>query len=195
MIKKNNIQLIKRSLVFENSIYKVFSDSVADQRGNSVSDYLSVESGSQSEQSVAGVCVLPYNQRKLLLIKIHRHPLGSDGFEVIKGHIDNGESPKDAALRELDEESGIKCKLNALTECGSVAPESGLLKGRTMIFFAEVPNLTAKTHDYELGHDGVRLFNHTEVDSLIDKGKIEDATSLVAIMRFQNRYRNTPSNF
>ena len=116
---------------------------MADQRGNSVSDYLSVESGSQSEQSVAGVCVLPY-QRKLLLLKIHRHPLGSDGFEVIKGHIDNGESPKDAALRELDEENGIKCKLNALTECSSVIQVWPTQRALASIF-AEVPNLTAKT--------------------------------------------------
>lgn len=34
-----------------------------------------------------------------------------DDWSVPKGHIDDGESPKDAALREVAEETGLQCSV------------------------------------------------------------------------------------
>ena len=187
MQKPNKITLKNRTLVFENSIYRVFSDEVSDDFGNYVEDYLSVESRYQTKKKVAGVCILPYDNSHVLMVSINRHPLNTSRFEVIKGHIDVDEPLVDAALRELSEESGLSCKAKDLTLSGIVAPEAGLLKGQTALFFAKVEQLTLNKHEVEFGHEGAHLFSFKEVLQLIENGKITDATSLVAIMRLQQQ--------
>jgi ADP-ribose pyrophosphatase len=42
----------------------------------------------------------------MLLVKQYRHPLGRDNWEVVAGGMEAGESPEEAARRELREETG-----------------------------------------------------------------------------------------
>lgn len=43
---------------------------------------------------------------EMLLVKQYRHPLARDHWEVVAGGMDPGESPEEAAVRELREETG-----------------------------------------------------------------------------------------
>lgn len=59
------------------------------------------------EYSAGGIVVRSYEVLIILMNTI-------SGFKVWtfpKGHIENGETPKDAALREVFEETGVKCKI------------------------------------------------------------------------------------
>lgn len=42
----------------------------------------------------------------LLLVRQYRHPLGRENWEIVAGGMNPGESPEDAARRELREETG-----------------------------------------------------------------------------------------
>jgi ADP-ribose pyrophosphatase len=42
----------------------------------------------------------------LLLVKQYRRPLGRENWEIVAGSLDPGESPEEAAARELREETG-----------------------------------------------------------------------------------------
>src|ERR1700716_3377167 len=55
-------------------------------------------------EAVAGI-VRP-TPHEMLLVKQYRHPLGRDHWEVVAGGMDPGESPEEAAARELREETG-----------------------------------------------------------------------------------------
>ncbi len=47
---------------------------------------------------------------QLLLVRQYRHPLGRRNWEIIAGGMDAGESPEDAAVRELREETGYRAR-------------------------------------------------------------------------------------
>lgn len=56
-----------------------------------------------------GVIVCP-RPGELLLVRQYRHPLGGQNWEIVAGGMDPGESPEDAAARELREETGYRAK-------------------------------------------------------------------------------------
>ncbi|HEX3549535.1 MAG TPA: NUDIX hydrolase [Candidatus Elarobacter sp.] len=58
------------------------------------------------EHAEAVVVIVRPRPHEMLLVRQYRHPLGRDNWEVVAGGIDEGESPEDAAVRELREETG-----------------------------------------------------------------------------------------
>jgi len=62
-------------------------------------------------ENVPGVAVLPFritDNGKEFLIRDEDNPLFDNYITIITGRIDEGEEPEDAAIRELEEEAGIK---------------------------------------------------------------------------------------
>jgi 8-oxo-dGTP pyrophosphatase MutT (NUDIX family) len=58
------------------------------------------------------------NIRTLLMIEQYRYPLHKALLEFPAGHIENGENPKDTAIRELAEETGYHSKELTIQEEG-----------------------------------------------------------------------------
>ena len=58
------------------------------------------------EHAEAVAVIVRPRPHELLLVKQYRHPLGRDHWEVVAGGMDPGESPEEAAARELREETG-----------------------------------------------------------------------------------------
>src|SRR5271154_7214869 len=47
---------------------------------------------------------------EIVLVRQHRHAIGQDTWEVCAGGIDPGETPEQAAVRELREETGYRAR-------------------------------------------------------------------------------------
>jgi ADP-ribose pyrophosphatase len=58
------------------------------------------------EHAEAVVVIVRPRPNELLLVKQYRHPLGRDNWEIVAGGMDPGETPPEAAARELREETG-----------------------------------------------------------------------------------------
>jgi ADP-ribose pyrophosphatase len=58
------------------------------------------------EHSEAVVVIVRPQPSQMLLVRQYRHPLARATWEVVAGGIDPGESPEEAAARELREETG-----------------------------------------------------------------------------------------
>jgi ADP-ribose pyrophosphatase len=80
---------------------KVVSLRVDTLRGNSKSHDVEVV-----EHAEAVVVIVRPRPGEMLLVKQYRHPLGRDNWEVVAGGMEAGESPEEAARRELREETG-----------------------------------------------------------------------------------------
>lgn len=175
----NPIRLNSRRLMCENTVYSVFFDHVSDAEGCEVSEYLSVLPKRILEDLVVGVSVLPVRDGKFGLIPVFRHPMGRWSWEAPKGFIDLDESPEQAAIRELYEETGFKLSNGNLCDLGLAAPEAGLLKGRIRLYTATLnTNCVSGFVADELGHGKLAFFDRSEISGLVASGQVEDACTL-----------------
>jgi ADP-ribose pyrophosphatase len=184
-ISDSEVTVLARRLIFENTVFSVYADHISDKKRNEVPRYLSVVPKCLLADSVAGVAVLPVREGKLGLIRVFRHPLGRWSWEAIKGHVESGENAQLAAVRELVEESGFLVGINSFLDLGSIAPEGGVIEARTRLFVGVVAEEVQSDVNPELGHGELAFFANDDVDDLIERCEIEDASTLVLILKYQ----------
>lgn len=92
--------------------------------------------------------VIPVRGDNFVMVKQWRHGEKSLSIEFPGGVIDKGETPEQAAVRELLEETG--CTAEKITKLGSVSPNPALMSNHVHIFLAE--NLS-EPHEQKLDKD------------------------------------------
>uniref|UniRef100_A0A8D0BZJ7 Nudix hydrolase 5 n=1 Tax=Salvator merianae TaxID=96440 RepID=A0A8D0BZJ7_SALMN len=108
--------------------------------------------------SADGVAIIPVLQRTLhydcvVLVKQFRPPMGNYCLEFPAGLIDSNETPKEAALRELEEETGYK---GDILECSPefveviTLPKNDLLQRIEELVAEEHMIVDAKVYAYAL---------------------------------------------
>ena len=178
------IRLVSRTLVFENSVLTVFADHITDA-SQSVPAFLTVVPRCITEDLVIGIAVLPVQEGRLGLLRVYRHALGRWQWEVPKGFIDAGETLRQAAARELQEETGFAYPEQALVDLGAIAPEPGIVTSRVRLFLAQlaVAALPA-ARGHEMGHGEMTFFSREEAVALIQSNAIEDGCTQAVILRY-----------
>lgn len=95
--------------------------------------YFSVSSGSENK----GVVVLVDTPQGVVLVKQHRYAVGLAMWELPRGSVDAGETFAEAALREVEEETGLVVPSNCLVRLGRVVSDSGLFSTHIEAFYAQ----------------------------------------------------------
>ncbi|HEX8387263.1 MAG TPA: NUDIX hydrolase [Rubricoccaceae bacterium] len=128
-----------------------------------------------------GVTVLPVlDDGRVALVRQFRYALGAESLEAPAGGIDEGESPLDAAKRELKEEMGIQAaEWEAL---GTVHIDTSIVHCPDHLFVAR--GLTFGEPDREGTEDmkGQRVPLDEAVEMVV-RGEIVQASSCVLILR------------
>lgn len=142
------------------------------------------------------VAVLTFNRyiNKLILISQFRYPTYKNGHgwtvETIAGIIDAGETPEDAARREVQEETGLI--LSSLEHVTTFYPSPGGSSEQIHLYYSEVSGeSTMKNHPggmVNVGEDIISLEISLE-DALgkIRSGEIMDAKTIIGIYWLENR--------
>lgn len=95
-------------------------------------------------------------QPKLLIVKQFRPAAGKYTVELCAGLVDPGESPNDAALRELKEETGYVGKIVTTTGRGLMSP--GITNENIVTVFIEVDGDAPENQNpIQLGEDDAEL--------------------------------------
>lgn len=140
--------------------------------------------------------VIPYDPIKkqiLLLKQIRAGVLQSEHdpmlLEIVAGIIDEGETPKEAAMRECFEETG--CIVNNLINIHSYFPAPGSSESFYHLFLAEI---NAFEGEKIFGIDGenedilVKSYNIDEIKNLLKGKKIINGVTLIALQWFFLEY-------
>ncbi len=124
---------------------------------------------------------------ELVLIEQFRHGTGTVTVEIPGGAVDPGESPEGAARRELEEETGYRCR--ELVEIGVVEPNPAFLGNRCWTFLALGCRPTGRT-DPDPGEEIVlRMEPLAQFGALIDDGTITHALVVAAHDHLQRGIR------
>jgi ADP-ribose pyrophosphatase len=136
--------------------------------------------------------VVPFvSKDEILVIESYRHLVDSTQIEVPSGYIDEGESPKQAAIRELKEETGYAAR--DVISIGHYTLDYTMFEQKGNLFVAY--GLT-KEQEQSLGimeKIDVKIMNIMEIKRLLFEGKVLNAASIVALYRgldFHNQRYN-----
>jgi ADP-ribose pyrophosphatase len=167
-------KLVKSEVVWQGKVFGVKRDEVVEPNGVHATRELISHPG-----SVVILPVLP--DGKIVMVQQYRHAARQYLWELVAGRMDEGETVKEGAARELREETGYRAK--RLTEFLDVFPTPGFLEERMHILLAE--GLTAGTAEPEADE---KLISHAyrpdELKKMMKNGKLRDAKSIAGILYY-----------
>ena len=126
----------------------------------------------------AGIALLDDQDRVLLLWR-HRFVQDRGGGELPGGMVDDGEEPAEAAIRELEEETGYRAgRVEHLVSC---QPTAGRVDGEHVLFVGQDPERVGVPTEV---NEAARMewVPLASVRELISAGDIWNASSLVALL-------------
>lgn len=135
------------------------------------------------------VVIIPVNENnEVVFIEQYRETIESVALELPAGMIEKGEDPREAAIRELEEETGIKARqVEFLT---SVYASAGYTAEKLYVYYAK---------DFEYGTQhldeteeilNIRKIPLEECIKLIIDNKIDHASVVIAAMTYYYKCYN-----
>jgi ADP-ribose pyrophosphatase len=114
---------------------------------------------------------------KFILVEQFRHGTERNELEIVGGLVDRNEDPRDAALRELREETGyVPTKTSRIELIGTVHPNPAFLTNSCYTFLVTDCSLE---HEQSLDeHERIKVSTVTEADS----GRIDHSLVLNAYL-------------
>jgi ADP-ribose pyrophosphatase len=167
-------KILKSKMIYRGAVFGVRRDLVREPGGLRVTREVITHPGS--------VVVLPVLQDgRIVMIRQYRHATRQYLWELVAGRIDEGERVKEAAARELLEETGYKAK--RFTEFLDVFPTPGFLEERMHILLAE--GLTAGEAQPEEDEKIIsRPYTPTKLKQMLRTGRLRDGKSIAGILYY-----------
>jgi ADP-ribose pyrophosphatase len=175
-------ETLKSEVIYEGEVFDVRVDTIR-ENGRTHDRAIVAHPGS--------VVILPiFDDGTVALVRQYRHPAGKELLELAAGSLEKGEDPETGAIRELEEEIGVKAdKLELLC---SVYVSPGFLTEIMHIYLAT--GLTQVGQKLE-GDENITLerYSFDQLREMIQRGEIEDAKTIVGIGLAANRLAQSSS--
>jgi ADP-ribose pyrophosphatase len=164
-------ELLQSRRVYEGRVVNLRVDTVATATG--------VHEWEVVEHSGAVVVIARPAPDEMVLVHQYRHPLGAESWEVCAGGIEPDETPHDAAVRELREETGFRAR--TMRRLWSAYSAPGFCS--ELLHFFE-------TDDYEIGaaepdageEIAIATFPLTRLREMIERDELRDAKTQIAVL-------------
>src|SRR6266478_421807 len=156
------MKIISSVKKYSNDLFAVTEDHAVDPSGFEIRRAIVQHKGSAVMMAVD-------DSKRILLVRQFRLPAGRNLWELPAGRLDEGETPLQAARRELVEETGYRAK--KWKKLVMFYPSPGYVAEKMTIFLAT--GLTeGKAEPMEDERIETRWFSSNELDSMLRSGKI-----------------------
>ena len=164
---------VKKNYVFEGKLLRVRCDEAVLPDGAPCTREF-VEHG-------GGACVLYVEEDKVVFVRQYRYPYSESVYEIPAGKLDKGEDPKVTALRELEEEAGIRAEKVELLFV--MYPSPGYTNEKIYIYRAFDGKKVA-SHLDEGEFLDVEYIPLERAKEMMQNGEINDAKTLIALQAY-----------
>ncbi len=146
-------------------------------------DKVELPNGSLGDREIVehsgGSCVYCEVDGKVLMVKQFRYPYKKQLLEIPAGKLNSGEDPETTAIRELEEEGGVKAKTVELIH--KIYPSTAYTEEVIYVYRAKDVVKTQKHLDNDEFLDSVWI-DKKELKEMVKKGEINDAKTLIALL-------------
>lgn len=167
---------LSSELVFDGKHIKVRVDQVVGNDGKVWAKEIVVHPGA--------VCVVALlgdpQSSQVVLVRQYRHAAGRELLEICAGGLNPGEDPLEAAVRELEEETGYRA--GKMVERARFWTTPGFTTEFMVLYEATDLVKTAMNPDEDEAIE-VELVTREEALRMIDDGRIQDAKSILGLLR------------
>ncbi|MDY3013800.1 MAG: NUDIX hydrolase [Evtepia sp.] len=119
-------------------------------------------------------------QENVFLVRQYRYPMGEVVLELPAGKLEKGENPREAGLRELEEETGLIPGTFLPMGCSYSSP--GIFAEKIYLFFAEDLKQGPVHPDDGEFVETVKI-PFSELMDMVRRGEIRDGKSLAGILK------------
>jgi ADP-ribose diphosphatase len=167
-------KILRSEIIYKGPVFGVRRDEVLEPGGLRATREVITHPG-----SVVVLPVLP--DGRILLIRQYRHATRQYLWELVAGRIDSGESVRQAAARELIEETGYRAKRWRVFL--DVFPTPGFLEERMCILLAE--KVTAgEAQPEEDEKITAKAFGRADLERMIRKNVLRDAKTIAGLLYY-----------
>lgn len=177
-------KFLSRKTVIKNQRFALHFDALVSEEGHQIPEYLVVEPNSFNDEGISGVAVLAIYEGKIALLKLHRHAVNSEVWEIPRGFVEGKESTVTAALRELEEETGLVTDRKNVRSLGTVLPEAGIMSAKIAIYLAENCKLGGK-REAELGLKALEFVEIDKAIKMAQNSEIQDPCTIISLFRYK----------
>ncbi len=162
---------VKENYLYKGKIINLRKDDIILPDGNGAIREVVEHSG--------GSCILCEIDNKILLVRQFRYPYKEEVLELPAGKLNAGETPEQTAIRELEEEGGIKAgRVELMFE---VYPSPGYTDEIIRIYRALDVQKTKIRLDEDEFLESVWIDKST-LKQMIKNGEIKDGKTLIALL-------------
>jgi len=173
------MKLISSIKKYKNDLFSVSEEDVVDPSGFEIPGARSCINGSAVMMAVD-------DRKRILLVRQYRLPARDYLWELPAGRLDKGETPLQAAKRELVEETGYRAK--HWKRLVTFYPSPGYVAEKMTIFLAT--GLTeGQAQPMEDERIETRWFTAKEIEQGIESGKIVDGKTMIGYCRWKRLSR------
>jgi ADP-ribose pyrophosphatase len=140
------------------------------------------------EHSGAVVVIAQPAPDEIVLVRQHRHAIGEDTWEVCAGGIDPGETPEEAAVRELREETGYRAR--TVHRLWSAYSAPGFCNELLHFFHTDSYDIGEPEPDGEEEIE-IATFPLERVREMIERDELRDAKTQIAVLWALRRHTKT----